>query len=132
MVGGPEELHHLLLVEDSPHDARLVKEAFVDSPFDPTIHHVTDSHAAIQFLTQRGSYDDAPSPDMVLLDWNLSETTGEAVLRTARTIPMEFPVVVLTGCQAQERSIRSKAEDADACITKPSDPEEYIEAIRSV
>lgn len=132
MVEGSKGPKNLLLVEDNPRDARLVEEAFEDSSFDSTIHHVTDSHAAIQFLARDDSYNGVPTPDIVLLDWNLAETTGEAVLRTTQTMGSDVPVVVMTSSQARERSLESKIGKRDICITKPHDPAGYVEAVRSI
>ncbi|MGM5018275.1 hypothetical protein ACS4XI_25380, partial [Escherichia coli] len=61
----------LLLVEDNPGDVRLTREAFEAAQLTNDLHVVNDGREALDFLYQRDGYEDAPRPDLVLLDLNL-------------------------------------------------------------
>jgi len=64
-LGRPVEI---LLVEDSPSDALLTKEALRQGKVNNTLHHVEDGVEAMAFLRKEGEYVDAPCPDVILLD----------------------------------------------------------------
>ena len=124
---------NLLLVEDNPGDARLIKEGLRDGHLSNTLHHVTDGAEALDFLYQRAGYEDVPRPDLVLLDWNLPRTSGEEVLEEVKTDPSlaNIPIIVLTSSEAQEDIITSYENHANAYITKPVDPDDFFETVRS-
>lgn len=125
---------NFLLVEDNPGDVRLVKEALTDACLVNTLHVVTDGDEALDFFYQRDEYMDAPRPNFVLLDWNLPHTTGEDVLAELKDDDdlCSIPVIVLTGSQAHEDVTRSYELQASAYVTKPVDPNEFIDTICSV
>lgn len=123
----------LVLVEDNPGDVRLVEEAFKDAHLVNTLHVVTDGDEALDFIYQRDEYTDAPRPDLVLLDWNLPHTSGEEVLAELKgdEALRSIPVIVLTGSQAQEDVSKSYDLQANAYVTKPVDPGEFIDVVCS-
>lgn len=123
----------ILLVEDNPGDIRLTEEAFKDSRIANTLYVVNDGVAALDFLHQRGDYADAPQPHIVLLDLNLPRKNGDEVLQELKPDP-EFEhlsVIVLTSSEAQHDLVESTAPHPDTYLTKPVDPDEFIDAIRS-
>lgn len=124
----------LLLVEDNPGDVRLIEEVFTDARLLNELHVTTDGDEAIDFLRQRGEYEDVPRPDLVLLDWNLPRAGGEEVLTAIRNDDtlQTVPVVVLTGSEAHRDMARSYELEANAYVTKPVDSEDLIELIRSL
>ncbi|MDL5361581.1 response regulator [Halalkalicoccus sp. NIPERK01] len=123
----------ILLVEDNPGDVKLTQEAFKEGQIANTLHVVTDGVEALDFLFQRGEYADAPRPDFVLLDLNLPRKNGDEVLEELRADPecKDVPVIILTGSSAQEDVIRSYELAANAYLTKPVDPGEFIQTILS-
>ncbi|MFC6765213.1 response regulator [Natrinema soli] len=125
----------ILLVEDNPGDVRLIKEAFSDGNIANTLHTVTDGQAALDFINQRGEYEDAPRPDIVLLDLKLPGVDGEEVLHEIEHHSEldGTPVIVLTGMDEDLIESRDLDHDADedAILEKPVDPGEFVEVIRS-
>ncbi|WP_415382461.1 response regulator [Halosimplex sp. TS25] len=124
----------ILLVEDNPGDVRLTREAFRDGHIRNALHVVTDGVEALDFLRQRGDHADAPRPDVVLLDLNLPRKNGDEVLDEIRDDPEleRLPVVVLTSSKAQEDVVESYELQANAYLTKPVDPSEFIETVQSI
>jgi CheY-like chemotaxis protein len=123
---------HVLLVEDNPGDVRLTREALNESDTEVRLHVVTDGVEAIEFLAGEGDHVDQPTPDMVLLDLNLPRKSGEEVLETIRedeSLPTP-PVVVLTSSDAAEDVARSYELSANAYMTKPVAPDEFMATIR--
>ncbi len=125
----------ILLVEDNPGDVRLIEEAFSDGNIENTLTTVTDGQAALDFIYQRGEYENAPRPDIVLLDLNLPKVDGEDVLHEIKHHPEldDVPVIVLTGVDEDLIESRDLDHDADkdAVLEKPVDPGEFVEVIRS-
>lgn len=126
----------LLLVEDNPGDVRLLEETFSDADIANTLHTVTDGEAALDFINQRGEYEDAPRPGIVLLDLKLPKVDGEDVLHKVKHHPKldDVPVIVLTGTNEEIIESRDLDNDADedAVLEKPVDPEEFVEVIQSI
>lgn len=131
MEVGFEDVEDILLVEDNPGDVRLIKEAFSASPFEPTIHSTKTREEALDFLYQRGDYESVPRPDLVLLDWNLARHTGEEVIEAAKSGNPAIPVVVMSGSKQGLQQIESSTPAADEYIEKQTDPQKYIEILRS-
>lgn len=129
--GKPAEI---LLVEDNPGDVRLTKEAFADGNILNNLHVVTDGVDALDFLFQRNEYTDAPKPDLVLLDLNLPQMNGDEVLEEIHDVPelRRIPIIVLTSSKVHEDVIQSYELCASGYLTKPVDPDDFIDTIRSL
>lgn len=125
-------IEDVLVVDDNPADCRFIEEAFEASALDPEIHIRSTRDDAMEFLSQWRHGDGAPNLDLVLLDWNLSRTTGEEVLEAAKSGDNAIPVIVITGSHPNQSASDSSVDDADLVLEKPTDPETYINAVRSV
>ena len=66
----------ILLVEDNPADVLLMQEAFSDSTIVDQMHVVVDGEEALNFLKKEGSFKDAVTPDLILLDLNIPKIDG--------------------------------------------------------
>ncbi|MFB1066626.1 response regulator [Natrinema sp. H-ect4] len=123
----------ILLVEDNPGDVRLTKEAFKQGRIENDLHVVSDGIEALAFLSQEGEYADAPRPDLILLDLNLPGKGGEEVLEELKEDPVlrSIPVIVLTSSRAEEDVVKSYELHANAYLTKPVDPDEFIQTVRA-
>jgi len=124
----------VLLVEGDPGDVLLIREAFEYNKVHNTLHVASDGVEALDFLYRRHGHEDAPRPDLVLLDLNLPRKDGREVLeevkadRDLRTIP----IVVLTTSEAEEDILRSYDLHANAYITKPVDFDRFIQVVRLI
>lgn len=125
---------HILLVEDSPADVLLTKEALADSKLLVELHVAENGMEAMEFLRHIGAYSEAPTPDLVLLDLNLPLKDGREVLAEVKADPhlRSIPVVVLTTSQAEEDVLRAYGLHANCYITKPVDFESFVNVVRSI
>jgi chemotaxis family two-component system response regulator Rcp1 len=124
----------ILLVEDSPGDVRLTREALRDGKVRNHLHVVPDGVQAMAFLRREGPYAEAPRPDLVLLDLNLPRKTGREVLQEVKSDPAlaQIPVVVLTTSKADEDVVRAYESHANCFITKPVDFDQFLTVVRSI
>ena len=123
----------ILLVEDNTGDVRLTQEAFKEGQIANTLHVVTDGVEALDFVYQRDEHTNAPRPDIVLLDLNLPRMGGDEVLAEIRDdadLPC-IPVIILTSSEAEEDVVKSYELNANAYLTKPVDPANFVEVVQS-
>ena len=122
----------LLLVEDNPAHATLVRYCLEDQPV--IIHHVTDGEAALNYLHRQGRYADPaenPRPRLVLLDLNLPKINGFDVLSQikASVALNSIRVVILSTSDTMRDQERASALGADGYIVKLSGIEAFTEAL---
>jgi two-component system, chemotaxis family, response regulator Rcp1 len=124
----------ILLIEDNPADVRLTREAFLQARVQNNIHVVQDGDSAITFVQQKEPYQDAPRPDLILLDLNLPKKDGRDVLAEIKADPQTqlIPVVVLTTSDDEEDVLRSYNLHANAYLVKPIDIMRFIKMIQSL
>ena len=112
----------VLIVEDNPGDAYIIREMLQDLKMNLGITIAKDGQAALNILNERQN----GTPGMVILDLNLPKVNGFEVLRFMRssTDLRSIPVVVMTGSLRREDELRSRELGAtDYCI-KPSTADE--------
>jgi CheY-like chemotaxis protein len=116
-----QPLIEILLVEDSPADIRMMREALALAGIPHRLSTAADGDEALRFLRRQGCYADSPIPAVILLDLKLPRISGHAVLGALKLDPSlsAIPVIVLTSSNAQRDLIRSYDLKADFFITKP-------------
>ncbi|HVU35183.1 MAG TPA: response regulator [Opitutaceae bacterium] len=124
----------ILLVEDTPGDVRLTREALRQAKVLNRLNVVSDGVDALEFLQRRGRHANAPRPDLILLDLNLPRKDGREVLAEVKADPVlkRIPVVVLTTSRAEEDIVRSYNLHANAYVAKPVGLAEFLEAVRAL
>jgi two-component system, chemotaxis family, response regulator Rcp1 len=124
----------VLLVEDSPGDVRLTREAFKDAKVHINLHVASDGARAMAFLKREGEYAKAPRPDLILLDLNLPKKDGREVLGEIKedSSLKTIPVVILTTSSSEADILRSYQLHANCYITKPVGLEGFLTVVRSI
>jgi CheY-like chemotaxis protein len=124
----------ILLVEDSPTDALITREALAQAKVLNRLHVVEDGVEAIAFLRRQGEYAQAPRPGLILLDLNLPKKGGLDVLTEIKADPalQTIPVVVLTTSQAKDEITAAYRHHANCFITKPVEFDEMARCIRAL
>src|ERR1700687_5245010 len=124
----------VLLVEDSPGDVRLTKDAFRGANSSIQVHVAADGAEAMAFLRREDSYFHAPRPDLILLDLNLPKMDGREVLahikedESLRTIP----TVILTTSAAENDIVKSYQLNANCYLTKPVQLDAFEALVKSI
>jgi CheY-like chemotaxis protein len=133
-IGTDAEPIEVLLVEDSPGDVRLTREAFKDAKVHINLHVAPDGTDAMAFLRQEGKHANVPRPDMILLDLNLPKKDGREVLAEIKedTILKSIPVVILTTSASEADILRSYQLHANCYITKPVGLDGFLAVVKSI
>jgi two-component system, chemotaxis family, response regulator Rcp1 len=133
-IGTDAEPIVILLVEDSPGDIRLTREAFKDAKVHISLHVATDGAKAMAFLNREGEHVDAPHPDLILLDLNLPKKDGREVLEEIKASPTlkTIPVVILTTSSSETDILRSYMLHANCYITKPVGLAGFLKVVKSI
>jgi CheY-like chemotaxis protein len=123
----------ILLVEDSPSDVWLLREALRLAQMRVQLTIARDGVEATRYLHQLealgGDY-----PDLILLDLNLPRRNGREVLgqiKRSRKL-QSIPVVILSSSQADEDRRHAWALQAEGFFTKPSSLPAYVEMVRGM
>jgi CheY-like chemotaxis protein len=131
---GEDMLKEVLLVEDSPGDVRLTREAFRD--FDKTVrlHVATDGVDAMAFLRRQGAHANAPRPDFILLDLNLPKMDGREVLACIKKDESlkVIPTIILTTSDSDVDIAKSYELQANCYLIKPVQLDEFENLVRSI
>jgi CheY-like chemotaxis protein len=131
IVGEPVDI---LLVEDNPGDARLMKEALAEAKIRNRLHLVADGVEALAYLRRQDPFAGAGRPDLILLDLNLPGKDGREVLAEIKGDQglRRIPVVILTTSRAESDIARAYDLHANAYVTKPLDIEQFITVVKSI
>jgi CheY-like chemotaxis protein len=111
----------ILVVEDNPHDVELLKLALSDYGERIAYQWAENTVSALNYLGKRGRFQNAATPDLILLDLKLPIYSGHDLLRDIaqddrwRTIP----VIVLSSSHRDEDIERSYREGAMLYVIKP-------------
>jgi CheY-like chemotaxis protein len=124
----------ILLLEDEPADAYLVKMALKEGKVSVNLHHVLDGREGMDFLQKKDKYKDAPRPDLIFLDLNMPRMNGYEFLKVIKSNPMfsDIPVVVLTTSDVENDVVRTYELGVAGFVTKPVDMVQFTSAIHQI
>jgi len=102
----------LLLVEDNPGDARLLREMLNEQGS----QHTELTH--VQYMREAEKHLAEHTVDLILLDLGLPDTHGLAAVRRAHTVAPRVPLVVLTGMDDEVLASQALQEGAQDYLIK--------------
>ena len=125
----------ILLVEDNPDDALLIRRAFKKAGLPHALQIATHGEEAVDYLAGGGSYadrDQHPFPALVLLDLQLPRRSGHEVLEWLRgqEVLRRLPVIVLTSSREPSDINRAYDLGANSYLVKPVSFEALLEMVR--
>ena len=114
----------LLVVDDDPATAQLIRQWFADSM------EVLDAPDGKQGLERAFE----SQPDLLLLDLRMPGLDGIAVAQQLKSDPRTraIPIVVLSACRDAESKVEAFCAGADDYITKPFEVQEVDARVRSM
>ncbi|MDR5897573.1 diguanylate cyclase [Halomonas vilamensis] len=116
----------IVLVEDEPGDAGLIRYSLKFSGNEHDVHWVSSLEALDTHLRAA-----AASPDVILLDLNLPDSSGLDTISRCKAMARETPIVVLTGHDDMKFSLKAlEAGAQDYLIKDGVEAEALLRAIR--
>lgn len=124
----------ILLVEDNPGDALLVQRAFELGRIANRIFTVSNGQEALSFLRGESPYEEAPRPDLIILDLNMPKMDGREALQAIKADPnlLMIPVIVMTTSSDERDIVNSYKLHVNCYITKPVQVREFLDLIKAI
>jgi len=124
----------ILMADDDEDDRLMAEEALQEARVLNELHFVKDGVELMEYLCYQGDYnhDNAPRPDLILLDLNMPRKDGREALKEIKADPdlRQIPIVVLTTSKADEDIYRTYDLGVNSYITKPVSFEGLVEVMR--
>ena len=124
----------ILLVDDNEADVDLLRYFLTKGPESPRLVVARDGEEAIQILKHRPPFSSSPRPDLIVLDLDMPRKNGAEVLNEIRRDPdlQVLPVLIFTTCDSPQKIASAYRLNANCCLTKPADLDEYARIVRSI
>lgn len=124
----------ILMVDDNPTDALLVKEAFAYSDGNTEVFVAEDGVFALEFLRKQGPYLQAPRPDIILLDLNMPRKDGiEFLAEMKADLDLRIIPVIIYTSSATPQDIKAAFQNyANGYIRKSVNFDECIKVTKSI
>jgi CheY-like chemotaxis protein len=122
-----EPARHILLIEDNPADAGLVREALLEHAVECELALVTNGETALAFI-ETVELEQTRRPDLIIIDLRLPIIPGREVLRHLQTTArcQDVPVLVLTSSDTLADREETAALGATRYVQKPFRLAEYL------
>jgi len=119
----------ILLAEDNPEDAELVRMALEEHRVDCRLRVIRDGEEAISWLSSLDADPKIPALDLLLLDMNLPKRSGEDILKRLRSTEhyAQTPVIVMSGLAADAIEDKVTRHAAMVYFQKPFSIGEYLQ-----
>ena len=119
-----DEIKVILLAEDNPDHAELLKRSFENHRVPNKIYHVADGEKALDYLFRRGEFTDptcSPRPHLILLDLKMPKVNGIEVLQSIRNTEefADVPVVMLSSSDAEPDVEQAYGLHVNSYLVKP-------------
>ncbi len=110
----------IAIVEDDSVQAQQLKQWLVEAGHN--VHWYSNGHSFRQAIARE-------SFDLVILDWNLPDTTGIKLLQKLRANSISIPVIFMTSRDTEEDIVSALQNGADDYLTKPAGKAETLARI---
>jgi two-component system response regulator len=117
----------ILLIEDNPGDANLLRESFKNSRFPINLNVVQNGEQGLNYLYRKNPYHSSPRPDFILLDLNLPNKTGHEVakeIKRSRHLS-DIPTLILTSSNQDDDKWNAYQTGVSAYLLKPMEWSQY-------
>ena len=124
----------ILVVEDNPGDVILLLTALKSSKLNHNIQVANDGFEALDIINKKQGHENAPTPDLILLDLNLPDMEGHEILKYVKSSPSlkKIPVIIMTSSASPHDVSQAYDHYVNGYIVKPTDPVKLEEVLRII
>lgn len=127
----------ILLAEDDPAHAEIIRRTMKISRIANRMIHVNDGQQALNYLYRREPYADpatSPRPGLILLDLRMPRIDGLDVLRQIKNDVelARIPTVILTTSSAETDMVKAYDAHANSYLVKPVDFDKFTSMMETV
>jgi two-component system, response regulator len=124
----------ILMADDDHDDHQLTRDAIERNKLANPLNSVYDGEELLTYLRKQGTYSDAETPGLILLDLNMPKLDGREALEQIKKDPAlcGIPIIVMTTSQAEEDIYRSYDLGANSFISKPVTFDGLVDVIKSL
>jgi CheY-like chemotaxis protein len=124
------EVINILLVEDEPAHAEILKRNLETARVANTLKQVSDGESALDYLYRKNSFstpESSPRPNLILLDLRLPKVDGLQVLKTIKSDPAlkNIPIVILSTSASENDVSTAYGNGANSYLVKPIDFKQF-------
>lgn len=125
----PSAAAEILLLEQDSKELAVFEEATARNH----LNVVAECVSVLDFLSRRGRHSNAPRPDLILLDLDLSDPLGCEMLTDIKKNPetKRIPVIILSESDSSQNIFQAYDLHANAYISKPADPQQFVKVLRA-
>ena len=126
-----EEAFRVLVIEDDPDHAELIRRSLSEHPTAHEIINLEDGEVAMNFLAAislEGTDSTAQRPHIILLDLRLPKISGHTILKKIKSTPklQSIPVIILTTSNAPQDVTEAYLNHANSYLIKPQDFQDFV------
>lgn len=132
-----KERIEVLLIEDNPAHAELIKRGLENANPNLKLIHLTDGEQALDFFFRRNNFQhlsETVQPAVVLLDIRLPKLSGLEVLRAIRSSEnvKSVPIVILTSSAAERDLEAAYKAHVNSYLVKPLDLHTFMNLMEDI
>jgi two-component system, chemotaxis family, response regulator Rcp1 len=119
----------ILVIEDNRSDVFLLDRALKEQDLRFELVHLLNGGEALAFIRRQGACADAPIPNLILVDLNLSKYTGQDILREIRSAKHlgDVPVCVWSSSRSRRDEAMLMDLGISRFISKPTGLDQFME-----
>lgn len=124
----------VLLIEDNVGDALLTRRAFKSAKIANQLTVASSGEEALALLLKKEEQTGSLMPDIILLDLNLPQMSGQDVLSFIKNNEKlrHIPVIVLSSSKAEQDVIKSYNLHANGYLIKPINIDSFNDVIQKI
>lgn len=126
----------VLMADDDEDDLILTRDAFIENQLSSQLMFVRNGEELMDYLHHKGDYseENAPTPNLILLDLNMPRMDGREALVGIKSNPRLklIPIVILTTSKAEEDILKSYELGVNSFITKPVSFDEMLKITKTI
>jgi CheY-like chemotaxis protein len=126
---------NILLVEDDPGDQKLIKNSMLEQRMTNKLYIVSTGEEALEYLKKsKECSNEAPWPELILLDLNMPGMGGMEFLRRIKSSEdfNTIPVVILTTSDSEKDILEGYRLQAAGYIRKPVMLDEFCTIAKDI